>query len=88
MSQPTSSEAAVLRPFTLATRGPPRDLREDAAERLRADEEARLWARTLGIDTSIPTVAGVTICDGTCRRGGKPVEDQVIDDERDGPPEG
>ena len=90
MSHPPSSDASVLRPFTLATRAPWRDVSEeaDAAERARAQEEARLWARTLGIDTTIPTVAGTTNCTGTCKRGGKPVEDDVIDDTWDGPPQG
>lgn len=90
MSQTTSSESTALRPFTLATRAPWRDLSEeaDAAERAQAQEEARLWARTLGIDTTLPTVAGTTNCSGTCKRGGKAVEDDVIDDTWDGPPQG
>lgn len=90
MSQPTASEADVLRPFTLMTRDPSRDLSEeaDAAERALAQQEARLWARTLGIDTTLPTVAGTTNCPGTCNRGGKMVADQVIDDDWEGPPEG
>lgn len=95
-----SSETPTLRPFTLATRGPQRDPREDAETRQLADEEARRWALSIGIDTSITTIAGTTNCDRQCTvrvdTGGPKNPDQktekgtdtVIDDQWDGPPQG
>lgn len=95
-----SSETPTLRPFTLATRGPQRDPREDAEARQLADEEARRWALSIGIDTSITTIAGSTNCDKQCTvrvdTGGPKNPDQktekgtdtVIDDKWDGPPQG
>jgi hypothetical protein len=95
-----SSETPKLRPFTLATRGPQFDPREYAEARQVADEEARRWALSIGIDTSITTVAGTTNCEKQCTvridTGGpknpdhkmETGTDTVIDDTWDGPPQG
>jgi hypothetical protein len=67
---------------------------------MRAQEESRLWARSIGIDTSITTVAGTTNsekqCTVTVGTGGPKNPDEKtekgmdtrIDDTWEGPPEG